>query len=439
MKSLSKATFHLLCCILLLGTFQSCKDDETTPPPPGESATLTISDVKAEANTVTFTITPKNVDVYTYTIKSATVTPQATVQDPAETKTFTYNSLLPSSDYTIVATGFTQGGLELTSTEYKFRTLDTQDPGLEVPSGEEPFIEYGDQRIAAKSVFFYKETDRLWFFISPLEGYDNYQDMLYGNGGKNDYISLSFTPNQLNKSINMKSASERYSLLNSMSFQHPIASDISMVTIDYHSLITDGGFIVTRDGDKIEGYAEMTSAATGKKLRIYGTCTYDQQDAERTSFISLNDLKTPLGSAYYQPLEEETISEIHLSPASPVTPWRRLKLRSTSPGSTSCSNSKSSILPNKSRLPSPIRTFKARRAPSPSTNTPCKTTTESRSICRFMICTSKGMRTGRSNYTPTTPATVIRSERTTRSNSNPPSSTAAATITTRSIWHPRPV
>ena len=145
MKSLSKATFHLLCCILLLGTFQSCKDDETTPPPPGESATLTISDVKAEANTVTFTITPKNVDVYTYTIKSATVTPQATVQDPAETKTFTYNSLLPSSDYTIVATGFTQGGLELTSTEYKFRTLDTQDPGLEVPSGEEPFIEYGDQ------------------------------------------------------------------------------------------------------------------------------------------------------------------------------------------------------------------------------------------------------------------------------------------------------
>ena len=142
--------------------------------------------------------------------------------------------------------------------------------------------------------------------------------MLYGNGGKNDYISLSFTPNQLNKSINMKSASERYSLLNSMSFQHPIASDISMVTIDYHSLITDGGFIVTRDGDKIEGYAEMTSAATGKKLRIYGTCTYDQQDAERTSFISLNDLKTPLGSAYYQPLEEETISEIHLSPASPV-------------------------------------------------------------------------------------------------------------------------
>ena len=123
MKSLSKATFHLLCCILLLGTFQSCKDDETTPPPPGESATLTISDVKAEANTVTFTITPKNVDVYTYTIKSATVTPQATVQDPAETKTFTYNSLLPSSDYTIVATGFTQGGLELTSTEYKFRTL----------------------------------------------------------------------------------------------------------------------------------------------------------------------------------------------------------------------------------------------------------------------------------------------------------------------------
>lgn len=81
------------------------------------------------------------------------------------------------------------------------------------------------------------------------------------------------------------------------------------------------------------------------------------------------------------------------------------------------SNSKSSILPNKSRLPSPIRTFKARRAPSPSTNTPCKTTTESRSICRFMICTSKGMRTGRSNYTPTTPATVIRSERTTRSNS----------------------
>ena len=152
------------------------------------------------------------------------------------------------------------------------------------------------------------------FRSSPLEGYDNYQDMLYGNGGKNDYISLSFTPNQLNKSINMKSASERYSLLNSMSFQHPIASDISMVTIDYHSLITDGGFIVTRDGDKIEGYAEMTSAATGKKLRIYGTCTYDQQDAERTSFISLNDLKTPLGSAYYQPLEEETISEIHLSP-----------------------------------------------------------------------------------------------------------------------------
>lgn len=115
----------------------------------------------------------------------------------------------------------------------------------------------------------------------------------------------------------MKSASERYSLLNSMSFQHPIASDISMVTIDYHSLITDGGFIVTRDGDKIEGYAEMTSAATGKKLRIYGTCTYDQQDAERTSFISLNDLKTPLGSAYYQPLEEETISEIHLLAGQP--------------------------------------------------------------------------------------------------------------------------
>ena len=189
--------------------------------------------------------------------------------------------------------------------------------------------------------------------------------MLYGNGGKNDYISLSFTPNQLNKSINMKSASERYSLLNSMSFQHPIASDISMVTIDYHSLITDGGFIVTRDGDKIEGYAEMTSAATGKKLRIYGTCTYDQQDAERTSFISLNDLKTPLGSAYYQPLEEETISEIHLSPASPVmgalidqVDEYYVRIRFDNALATaktpiditridSCSNSKSSILPNK--------------------------------------------------------------------------------------------
>lgn len=48
----------------------------------------------------------------------------------------------------------------------------------------------------------------------------------------------------------MKSASERYSLLNSMSFQHPIASDISMVTIDYHSLITDGGFIVTATGTR---------------------------------------------------------------------------------------------------------------------------------------------------------------------------------------------
>ena len=75
--------------------------------------------------------------------------------------------------------------------------------------------------------------------------------MLYGNGGKNDYISLSFTPNQLNKSINMKSASERYSLLNSMSFQHPIASDISMVTFDYLSFFTDCGFFGARDGDKI--------------------------------------------------------------------------------------------------------------------------------------------------------------------------------------------
>lgn len=255
----------------------------------------------------------------------------------------------------------------------------------------------------------------------------------------------------------MKSASERYSLLNSMSFQHPIASDISMVTIDYHSLITDGGFIVTRDGDKIEGYAEMTSAATGKKLRIYGTCTYDQQDAERTSFISLNDLKTPLGSAYYQPLEEETISEIHLSPASPVMGalidqvdeyYVRIRFdNALATAKTPIDITRIDKLfeleivdpAQQSRLPSPIRTFKARRAPSPSTNTPCKTTTESRSICRFMICTSKGMRTGRSNYTPTTPATVIRSERTTRSNSNPPSSTAAATITTRSIWHPRPV
>lgn len=315
MKSFYLTIFHLLCSILLLGAVQGCSDDNTMPSQPDNEASLVISDVKFGANTVTFTITPKGVDVYTYTVKSEAVYPQPTVQDPAETKTFTCDSLIPSSDYTIVATGFSKKGDELAFCEYKFRTSDAQNSGIEIPTGEQPFIEYGDQRIAAKSVFFYKEPDRFWFFISPLEGYDNHQDMLYGNGGKNDYISLSFTPDQLNKSIDMKSATERYTLLNSMMFQYPIASDIPMVTIDYHSVITDGSFIVTRKGSEIEGYIEMVSSETGKKLRIYGTCTYDEKEEERISFISMNNSELPLGSAYYQLQEEERFTEIHLSPS----------------------------------------------------------------------------------------------------------------------------
>ena len=208
MKSLSKATFHLLCCILLLGTFQSCKDDETTPPPPRR---------KRHAHHFRRQGRSQYRNFHHHAEKCRCLYLYDQIRDgnaSSDRSGSGRNQNLHIQQSASVERLYDRGNRFYTRRSgthfYRIQIPNARHAGSRTrsTSGEEPFIEYGDQRIAAKSVFFYKELDRLWFFISPLEGYDNYQDMLYGNGGKNDYISLSFTPNQLNKSISMKSASE---------------------------------------------------------------------------------------------------------------------------------------------------------------------------------------------------------------------------------------
>lgn len=315
-----KRHFKRMLCIpisaLLLSNLWSCKDDEPTPPAP-TGPSITISDVSTEANSVTFTLTPTNAAYYTYCIASETLTTEPVLTESEQAKTFTYDKLLPSSDYKIIAVAYSRTNVASEETEYPFRTKDSETPNLEIPTGEEPFMEYGDQRIALKSVFYYEESDRYWLFVSPIEGIDNHYDMLYGNGGRNDYISLSFTPSQHGKAINMKSASERYSLYNSMNNAISFASDIGIVTIDFHTGISEGGFIVTRTGADVMGYVEMVSAATGKKLRIYGTCAYNEEEANRSNFVQVNDRNQKIRSAFYF-LPDENLSELYLSPASVV-------------------------------------------------------------------------------------------------------------------------
>ena len=142
----------------------------------------------------------------------------------------------------------------------------------------------------------------------PLKkGFDNHIDLLYGNNGKNDYISLCFTRDQLNKSIDMKSASERYLLFNSILSELYPKPAVPMISIDYHQNITEGAFNVTRNKEKIEGYIEFTEAETGKNCRIYATCIYDEEAATRVTFMTKDGKKEGIGSGFYR-LPDDTHS-----------------------------------------------------------------------------------------------------------------------------------
>lgn len=303
--------------LLLLFALWGCSDHKEEPAPPS-GARVTISDVQVGASSVTYTVTPAELAFYTYSIESELLATEPQVVGPARTDTYTYDKLLPSSDYTIVIIGYDSANREVARATHPFRTLDSEAPKLDIPTGEQPFIEYGDQKIEVKTAIYYQEGDLYWLFVSPLENYDNYIDLIYDNKGQNDYISLSIAPAQLGKPINMKSASSRYALLNSMCFSTIVASDIPMVTIDYHSSISEGGFIITRSGEKgenIEGYIEMISAQTGKKMRIYATCTYDEEAALRMSTLNRNGTEQTIGAAFYRLFPEEGRSELFFSPA----------------------------------------------------------------------------------------------------------------------------
>lgn len=301
---------------LLLFALWGCSDHKETPAPP-TGTNVAISDVQVGASSVTYTVVPTELAFYSYSIESEVLATEPEIVAPARTTTHTYDKLLPSSDYTIVIVGYDAANQEVVRATHPFRTLDSEAPEFDIPTGEKPFIEYGDQKIEVKTAIYYQEKDLYWLFVSPLENYDNYIDLLYGNKGQNDYISLSIAPSQLGKPINMKSATQRYALLNSMSYRTIVAPDIPMVTIDYHSAITDGGFIITRSGEKgenIEGYIEMTSAQTGTKMRIYATCTYDEEAAQRLSFLSCNGKEQLIGSAFYRLFPDEERSELFVSP-----------------------------------------------------------------------------------------------------------------------------
>ncbi|MDE7069098.1 MAG: hypothetical protein K2O63_01080 [Alistipes sp.] len=303
--------------LLLLSALWGCTDHKEEPTPPG-GAGIAISDVRVEASSVTYTVVPTDLAGYSYSIESEVLATEPEMVSPARTATYTYDKLLPSSDYTIVIVGYDASYREVARATHPFRTLDSEAPDLDIPTGEPSFIEYGDQRVEIKTAIYYQEKDLYWLFVSPLEGYDNYIDLIYGNKGQNDYISLSIAPSQLGKPINMKSASTRYALLNSMNYRTVLAPEIPMVTIDYHSSISDGGFIITRsgeNGEQIEGYIEMTAAESGKKLRIYATCTYDEEAARRMSILTCNGTQQLIGSAFYRfPAEER--SELFFSPGS---------------------------------------------------------------------------------------------------------------------------
>lgn len=323
MKSIFNHWYAALPAILL--TIASCSDNHKkddpnkkeepdvpeVPVPSGP--TVEISDVTAEANTVTFTITPKDVAFYSYCIKSEAMTSDPVVCDPAEKKTFNYNRLAPDTDYILIAQGYNDDAVEIAKQEVPFKTKASEEPSLEIPHGETPFIEYGGRKVEAKSVIYYEENDLLWLFVSPKEGFDNHIDLLYGNSGKNDYISLSFTRDQLNKSIDMKSASERYLLFNSILSELYPKPAVPMISIDYHQNITAGAFNVTRNKEKIEGYIEFTEAETGKKCRIYATCIYDEEAATRVTFMTKDGKKEGIGSGFYR-LPDDTHSEVFLSP-----------------------------------------------------------------------------------------------------------------------------
>lgn len=306
--------------LVLLFALWGCSDHKEEPTPPS-GAGIAISDVQVAASSVTYTVVPEELDSYTYSIESEVLATEPEIVAPARTATYTYDKLLPSSDYTIVVIGYDASHREVARAEHPFRTLDSEAPVLDIPTGETPFIEYGDQRIEIKTAIYYQENDLYWLFVSPLEGYDNYIDLIYGNRGQNDYISLSIAPSQLGKPINMKSASMRYALLNSMNFRTVVAPEIPMVTIDYHSSISEGGFLITRSGEKgenIEGYIEMTAAESGRKMRIYATCTYDEEAARRMSTLTCNGTEQMIGSAFYRLFPDEERSELFFSPGSAV-------------------------------------------------------------------------------------------------------------------------
>ena len=320
MKSLFNHWYAVLPAVFL--AFASCSDIESgeeptkEPEPPAPSGpSVKISEVTPEANTVSFTITPDEIAFYTYKIKSDSMTSDPVVCDPAEKKTFSYNRLLPDIDYILIAQGYDSEGTEVAKDEVPFKTLASDVPELEIPQGEASFIEYGDKKIEAKTVIYYEEIDMLWLFVSPIEGYDNHIDLIYGNGGKNDYISMSFAPNQLNQTINMKSASERYLLFNSIFSELYPKPSVPMISIDFHQNITSGAFKITRNDENVEGYIEFTEAETGKKSRIYATCKYDEEAAKRTTHMTRDGKEEGIGSGFYR-LPDDTHSEVFLSPGS---------------------------------------------------------------------------------------------------------------------------
>lgn len=100
------------------------------------------------------------------------MTSDPVVCNPAEKKTFNYNRLAPDTDYILIAQGYNDDEVEIAKQEVPFKTKVSEEPTLEIPHGETPFIEYGGRKVEAKSVIYYEENDLLWLFVSPKEGFD---------------------------------------------------------------------------------------------------------------------------------------------------------------------------------------------------------------------------------------------------------------------------
>lgn len=298
-----KKHYVLLLPLLLMAAVYGCKKEKRETPAPS----ITVSGITATDSSVTFSIAVKDAAGYSYGIKE---TGEMTDISSSEGGTYTIKGLQEQTTYTLTAFSYNESGTKSREAAEKFTTAKKADnpgednPGEDnpdeddeftVPHGEKPFIRIGDRKIEMKSVV-YAETDGLcWFYVSTAEGVNNYIDLIYGNGGKNDYISISLDPSLLGKETDMKTEEKTYLLMNAMYYNTVVAQDVSVVTNSAHSSISDGRFLINRNGNDIEGYIRMTIAATGETFEIYGTTTATETPS---NYLSVNGEKNQIGSGF---------------------------------------------------------------------------------------------------------------------------------------------